>query len=83
MHQPVIGLSGCGSRSGSAGPQVCGSGDERGGDVGGVAVEAGPRPVIAHRGTWVCVRSCLWHVEQRDPGTEGRGDERVPQSARA
>ena len=68
--RPASGLSGC-------------SGDVGGDDVGGVPVEAGPGPVVAHGGARVGVRGGFLHVAQRDPGVEGGGDERVPQGVRA
>jgi hypothetical protein len=55
------------------------SGYERGDDVGGVAVEAGSRPVVPHRVARIGVRGGFLHVSQRLSGVECGGDERVPQ----
>ena len=41
--------------------------DVSSGDVGGVPVEAGPSPVVAHGGARVRVRGRFLHVPQRDP----------------
>jgi hypothetical protein len=48
-----------------------------------VPVQAGPRPVVAHRGARVGVGGGFLHVAQRDPGVERGGDERVSQRVRA
>ena len=56
-----------------------GNSDDVGGDdVGGMPVERGAGPVIAHRGARISVRSGFLHVPERDPGDQGSGDERVP-----
>ena len=54
------------------------SGDVGGDDVGGMPVERGAGPVIAHRGARMSVRSGFLHVLERGPGVQGSGDERVP-----
>ena len=60
-----------------------GSGDICGDDVGGVAVQAGAGPVVAHGGARVGVRCRFLHVAERDAGIECGGDERVAQGVRA
>ena len=55
------------------------SGYAGGDDAGGVPVQAGPRPVVAHGGARVGVGGSLLHVAQRDPSVEGGGDETVSQ----
>ena len=60
-----------------------GAGDEGGDDVGGVAVEGDPGPVVAHGGAGVGVAGGFLHVAQRDPGVERGGDERVAQRVRS
>jgi hypothetical protein len=80
MACPLIGRSGRdGRRRGLPG----GSGDVGGDDVGGVTVEAGARPVLAHGGARVGVGRGFLHVPQRHPGIERRGDERVSQRVRS
>ena len=55
------------------------SGDVGGDDIGGMPVERGAGPVMAHRGLRISVRSGFLYVPERDPASElGRGDERVP-----
>jgi len=56
-----------------------GSGEVGGDDVGGMAVQRGPSPVIAHRGPRISVRSGFLDIPQRDPGVQRGGDERVAQ----
>jgi hypothetical protein len=56
-----------------------GSGDVGGDDVGGVAVQRGAGPVIAHGRAWVGVGSGFLDVAQRNPGVQTDGDERMPQ----
>ena len=46
------------------------AGDERGDDVGGVAVQRLAATVIAHRRPWVGVARCCLHVAQRHAGVE-------------
>jgi len=58
---------------------AAGSCDVGGNDVGGVAVEGSPGPVIAHRCSGVGVGSCCLHVAQGNTGVESGGDERMPQ----
>ena len=58
------------------------AGDERGDDVGGVAVQRLAATVIAHRCPWVGVTGCFLHVTQRHAGVEGGGDEGVTQRVR-
>jgi len=60
-----------------------GSGDERGDYVSGVPVQAGPRPVVAHRGARVGVGGGFLHVAERDADVEGGGDEGMAQGVRA
>ena len=69
-------------KSGGTGLSGC-SGDERGNNISGVPVQAGPRPVVAHGGARVGMGGGLLHVPQRDPGVERGSDERVPQRVRA
>ncbi len=59
-----------------------GSGDVSGGNVGGVAVQRGPGPVISHRGAWVSMGGGFLDIPQRHPGIQRRGDERVAQRVR-
>ena len=59
-----------------------GSGGISGGDISGLPVQRGPRPVIAHRGAWIGVRGGL-RIPQRDPGIQRRHDERAPQRMRS
>jgi hypothetical protein len=48
-----------------------------------VTIEAGACPVVAHDGARVGVRGGFLHVAERDSGSEGGGDECVPQRVRA
>lgn len=50
-----------------------------GDDVGGVAVEGSSGPVVAHRGSGVCVRGRFLDVSEWNAGIESGGDERMPQ----
>ena len=61
-------------RQGSAG--AAGAGDERGHDVGGVAVKAVAGAVVTHRCAWVGVRRCFLDITQWDASVERGGDER-------
>ena len=85
-------LEGFGSLATVCGPAafqnpLCGlprcSGDVGGDDVSRVPVQAGPGPVVAHRGARVGVRGGLLHIPQRDSRVEGGGDERVAKRVRA
>jgi hypothetical protein len=60
-----------------------GAGDERGDDVGGVAIQGLASSVVAHGGARVSVAGCFLDVAQRNAGVERSGDERVPQRVRS
>lgn len=67
---------------GSPSCSAAGAGDECGHDVGGVPIEGAPGPVVAHGGSWVCMRRSFLDIAQGDAGIQGGGDERVPQRMR-
>ena len=52
-----------------------GSGDVRGDDIGGMAVQRGAGPVIAHGGARISVGSRFLDIPQRDPSIQ-TGSER-------
>ena len=58
------------------------AGDEGDDDVGRVAIEVLPAPVVDRRSPWICVPGGELHVPQRDPGVEGRHDEGGAQHVR-
>jgi hypothetical protein len=58
---------------------AAGAGEERGDDVGGVAVERDSGAVVAHGGASVGVAGGFLDVAERHPGVERGGDERVAQ----
>jgi hypothetical protein len=49
-------------------PLPGGSGDVRGDDIGGMAVQRGAGPVVAHGGARVGMRGGFLHITQRHPG---------------
>jgi hypothetical protein len=60
--------------SGSVG-STRGASDERGDDVGGVAIQGLASSVVAHGGAWVSVASSFLDVTQWNSGVERNGDD--------
>ena len=61
---------------------VSAAGDEGDHDVGSVAIEVLPAPVVDRRYSRVCVPGGQLHIPQRHAGVEGRHDERGPKHVR-
>jgi hypothetical protein len=79
-----VSRSAAGLRSDCSGLSVIGLPPRhRGDDVSRVPAEAGLGTVVAHGSARVSVGGAVLDVSQRDPGIEGRGDERVTQGVRA